>query len=155
MERHIKDSQQLCGAIDKNERIIDVGSGAGFPGVILSINGFHNLTLCEKNIKRATFLRAVKEKLNLNYKILNEDIYNFRGDGKYTMVSRAFGSLSTLCDLMLKTNSRKGVFHKGETYEQEIEEARRYYHFDHEITKSITNPKSAIIGIDRLRRRKG
>jgi 16S rRNA (guanine527-N7)-methyltransferase len=154
MERHVKDSQQLCSAIDKNERIIDVGSGAGFPGVILSINGFHNLTLCEKNIKKATFLRVVRKKLNLNYKIFSEDIYKFKSKEKHTtMVSRAFGSLSMLCDLMLKTNSRKGVFHKGETYRQEIEEADKYYYFKYEIMESMTNSKSAIIKINDVRRK--
>ncbi|MDR2074765.1 MAG: 16S rRNA (guanine(527)-N(7))-methyltransferase RsmG [Holosporales bacterium] len=154
MERHVQDCQQLCSIINKDEKIIDVGSGAGLPGVILAINGFHNLTLCEKNIKKATFLRVVKIKLDLNYEILNEDVYNFKGRGEHTIISRAFGSVSTLCDLMLKINSQKGVFHKGETYMQEIKEASKYYYFGYEIIESITNPKGAIIKINNVRRKK-
>jgi 16S rRNA (guanine527-N7)-methyltransferase len=153
MERHIKDCQQICDVLDKKEKVIDVGSGAGLPGVILAINGFHNLILCEKNAKKATFLRIVKTKLNLQYKILNEDIYNITETGS-TIVSRAFGSLSILCNVMLEINSIKGVFLKGETYKQEIKEAGQHYHLDYEIIKSVTNLKSAIIKINNVRRKR-
>lgn len=151
IHRHIEDSQQICRFLNKSDKIIDIGSGAGFPGVILAINGFSNVVLCEKNVKKRTFLRFVKQNLNLECEIF-EDIYKFNRNG-YTAVSRAFGSLSKLCDIMTKVNIKIGIFHKGENYVNEVNEAREIYEFGYEATKSTTNRKSAIVKIFDVRRK--
>ncbi len=151
VRRHIEDSQQLCCLLDKSSKIIDIGSGAGFPGVILAINGFLNLILCEKNIKKITFLRFVKQKLNLKFEIF-ENIYNFNNND-YTAVSRAFGKLSKLCDIMIQVNIKNGIFHKGENYVNEIIVAKENYDFEYETVKSTTNNKSAIVKIFNVRRK--
>jgi 16S rRNA (guanine(527)-N(7))-methyltransferase RsmG len=120
--RHIKDSLQICEMLSKNDLLLDIGAGAGFPGVILAIQGFNNVILCEKNHKKCTFLREVKGKLGLNFEIYEGDIYNFNAPRgalqKIIAVSRGFGSLTKLLDIMDNISIEEGVFHKGEKYLQ-------------------------------------
>lgn len=151
VRRHIHDSQQICDLLNPEDPIIDIGSGAGLPGIVLTINGFQKVTLCEKNIKKLTFLRAIRQQLGLKYEIF-DDIYNFQSED-HTAVSRAFGSLLKLCDIMLKINIKIGIFHKGETYMQEVKDAKNAYEFDYEIFPSTTNNKSAIVKMFNVRRK--
>ena len=160
-ERHIKDSMQICDMLDKNDLIVDIGSGAGLPGVVLSICGFKNVVLCEKNFKKSVFLKTVKSKLNLNFDVFNDDIYNFskiqnapRGAFENCVaVSRAFGSLKLLLDVMCSINISKGVFHKGEKINEEINEALHEFEFDYSLVKSVTSDNGVIITVSEIRRK--
>lgn len=155
--RHIKDSLQITEFIDLNDNVIDIGSGAGFPGVPLSIYGYSKILLCEKSFKKCTFLKYLKEKLNLNYSIFNGDVFNLNIPEEIlpetVAVSRAFGSLLILIDFLNKKGILKGVFHKGENYMDEIMEAKRSFEFDFRVKPSITNSKSAILIIENIRRK--
>ncbi len=151
-ERHIKDSMQICDLLSKDECIIDVGSGAGFPGVVLAICGFENIVLCEKNLKKTVFLRDVRSKLGLKFEIFNDDICKFKESG-FTAVSRAFGSLGLLLETMLAISSPKGVFHKGESYEDEIRVAKELFDFEYKFRPSATNKESVIIAVSGVKRK--
>ena len=157
-ERHIKDCIQIKSFIGFDECIVDIGSGAGLPGVILSICGFQDITLCEKNSKKCIFLREVRSKLGLNFKIEQNDIYNWnvpRGTNKKLVaVSRAFGSLSKIFDVMCHLDIDSGIFLKGENYKNEINEAKKIYNFNYKTHDSITNKKSAIVIVNSLKRLK-
>jgi 16S rRNA (guanine527-N7)-methyltransferase len=90
--RHILDSLQLLKYIDFLDNIIDIGSGGGFPGIVLSIGGVKNIALVESDKKKSVFL-ARAAKLSLN-KII---IIDKRVDEKFTMncdilTSRGFSS---------------------------------------------------------------
>jgi 16S rRNA (guanine527-N7)-methyltransferase len=152
VKRHIEDSEQICKMLNFNDDIIDIGSGAGFPGVILAINNFKNVVLCEKNNKKVAFLHVIKNKLNINFSVFAEDVYNFNRKN-FVSVSRAFGSLSKLLDVMLSIDSKKGVFHKGKKYKEEIKEALKSFEFDYEIIQSITNKCAAIIIVKNIKRK--
>ncbi len=155
--RHIKDSLQITDFINKDDYIIDIGSGAGFPGVPLAIYGYNKMLLCEKNYRKCIFLKILKERLKLNYNIFNGDVFNLNVSRETfqntTAISRAFGSLLILIDFLNKKKILKGVFHKGENYMKEIEEAKHFFEFDFLAKPSITNPKSAIILIENIRRK--
>lgn len=155
--RHIKDSLQIAKYIDLDDDIIDIGSGAGFPGAPLSISGYQKVLLCEKSFKKCTFLRYLKQTLKLKYRIFNGDVFNVAIQKENlqntTAVSRAFGSLLILIDFLNNKGIRKGVFHKGENYMKEIEEAKGVFEFDFLAKPSITNPKSAILIIENIRRK--
>lgn len=157
-ERHIKDSLQIQKFLNKNDYIVDIGSGAGFPGIVLSICGFRNIALCEKNFKKCIFLNEIKNKLGLDFVVYNGDIYELnvpRGTlSKTVAVSRAFGSLSKLLDVMAKLSIKRGVFHKGECFYDEIKEAELEFEFNYTKTQSITNEKSVILDINNIRRKK-
>ena len=155
-ERHIKDSLQIQDYLDRNTLIIDVGSGAGLPGIVLAILGF-NVVLCEKNFKKCTFLRDVKSRLNLNCEVYNGDIFELKIPGdqrnKAVLVSRAFGSLLKLLEVMEKLNVSRGTFHKGENYQVEINEAKEKFDFEVTANQSKTNSKSVILNISNVRRK--
>ena len=153
--RHIKDSLQIIPFLDFNSKIIDVGTGAGFPGVPLAISGFRDVLLCDKNFKKFVFLKYIREKLNLKYQVFNDDIFNLNVSRETSsnciVVSRAFASLLKLMQFMNAKDLHKGVFHKGENYMTEIDEAKRVYDFDYTLKPSVTNPNSAIVIIGNIR----
>ncbi|MDR3224528.1 MAG: 16S rRNA (guanine(527)-N(7))-methyltransferase RsmG [Holosporales bacterium] len=160
--RHIADSEQICEFFAPNldgNIVVDIGSGAGLPGVVLAIKGVHNIILCEKNSKKCVFLAEVKSKLKLNYKIYNGDIYKLAqvkgSKHKIIFVSRAFGSLNKLIDIMYKFNADEGIFHKGESYVDEIKIAEKEFEFHKQIFESAVNNKSVIIKIDNVRKKYG
>ena len=156
-ERHIKDSLQITDFIDINDHIIDIGSGAGFPAVPLAVYGYKKILLCEKNFKKCTFLKYLREKLELSYEIFNGDVFTLNVSRETLQntiaTSRAFASLLVLIDFLDKKGILKGVFHKGENYMKEIEEAKCFFEFDFVAKPSITNPKSAVIVVKNIRRK--
>ena len=93
--RHFTDSAQIYDLIEDKSEIIDLGSGAGFPGVILKIlmdynKKVGNITLIEKSPKKCKFLQDLTDRLDLKIKIVNLKIENFKLNKISTIVSRAF-----------------------------------------------------------------
>ena len=130
--RHFKDSAQIYDLLDKKLDIIDIGSGAGFPGIIVkilmeneSLNG--NIILIEKSPKKSEFLRDLCIKLDLKVKIENRrlEIYDFLKNS--TVVSRAFKSILDTIDILYRNikNIKELVLLKGKTYQQEVDNAKK------------------------------
>ena len=140
--RHIKDSAQLSRYIPKDTKIIDLGSGAGFPGVVLAILGWE--VICIESIRKKTnFLTELKQKLDLpNLTIINDRIENFLSKtpvnaGKFVFTARAFAPLIKIFDYTHKTKCRLFLL-KGREIETEISTAKSRYKFDYELYKSET-----------------
>ena len=155
--RHILDCMQLAKYLNKDDNIIDVGSGAGLPGVILSIMGYEHVTLCEIDFKKCIFLYDIKDKLGLKYNVYNGDVYKYcmpREDrDRSVLVARAFASLRTLLDVMIKLEVVRGIIHKGARYKDEIELANHEYQYTHIAHKSETNETGVILEIESVRRK--
>lgn len=140
--RHIKDSAQLAKYIPKDVKIIDLGSGAGFPGVVLAILGW-NVTCIESIGKKTKFLSELKQKLDLkNLTIVNDRIENFLSKtpvkaGNFIFTARAFAPLIKIFDYTHKTNCRLFLL-KGQEIETEITTAKTRYKFNYELYKSET-----------------
>jgi 16S rRNA (guanine527-N7)-methyltransferase len=156
--RHFKDSAQIYDLIDKKLDIIDIGSGAGFPGIIVKIlmeneNLSGNVILIEKSPKKSKFLRELCIKLDLKIKIENKrlEIYDFAEIS--TVVSRAFKSTLETINILYKNieNIKELVLLKGKTYQQEIDDAKKKYTFELEKFRSITFDESAIIKIKNIK----
>ena len=156
--RHFADSAQIYDIIDDKSEIIDLGSGAGFPGVLLrilmddkKISG--NITLIDKSSKKCKFLQDLSDKLSLNLKIANLKIENYKFDKISTVVSRAFKKTIDIIDILLKNNDkiRNIILIKGKTYQQELEDAKKKYTFDVEKFRSITSDESYILKINNIR----
>jgi 16S rRNA (guanine527-N7)-methyltransferase len=156
--RHFKDSAQIYDLIDKKLDIIDIGSGAGFPGIIVKIlmeneNLSGNVILIEKSPKKSKFLRELCIKLDLKIKIENKrlEIYDFAETS--TVVSRAFKSTLETINILYKNieNIKELVLLKGKTYQQEIDDAKKKYTFELEKFRSITFDESAIIKIKNIK----
>jgi 16S rRNA (guanine527-N7)-methyltransferase len=156
--RHFKDSAQIYDLLDKKLDIIDIGSGAGFPGIIVkilmeneSLNG--NIILIEKSLKKSNFLRDLCIKLNLKIKIESKrlEIYDFLENS--TVVSRAFKSTLDTINILYRNikNIKELVLLKGKTYQQEIDDAKKKYTFELEKFRSITSDESSIIKIKNIK----
>jgi 16S rRNA (guanine527-N7)-methyltransferase len=156
--RHFTDSAQIYDLIEDKSEIIDLGSGAGFPGVILKILMDHNkidgnITLIEKSPKKCKFLQDLTDKLDLNIKIVNLKIENFKLDKISTIVSRAFKNTVDTIDILFKNNDKieSIILLKGKTYQQELEDAKKKYTFDVEKFRSITSDESFILKIKNIK----
>ena len=140
--RHIADSAQLADILPSDVNIIDLGSGAGFPGVVLAILGW-NVTCIESIGKKVSFLRAVKEYLGLN----NLEIYHGRVEdfvrhlpadsNKFVFTARAFASLTKIMDYVAHTKYRLFLL-KGREIAGEIDVAKTKYKFEYDLTPSKT-----------------
>jgi 16S rRNA (guanine527-N7)-methyltransferase len=156
--RHFIDSAQIYDLIDDKSEIIDLGSGAGFPGVILKILMDNNkisgdITLIDKSPKKCKFLQDLSDKLGLTLKIVNLKVENFKFNKISTLVSRAFKKTVDTIDILLKNNDKiiNIILIKGKTYQQEIEEAKKKYTFDVEKFRSITSDESYILKISNIK----
>ena len=135
-ERHVYNSYILKNYIDqytinKNpyKSIYDLGSGAGFPGIVLAIlDNKNHYYLVEKNNKKSSFLIFIKNSLQLNnITIINDDINLLDNSIAYILISRALTKLSNLAiysNKLLKPQGC-GFFIKGEAYKKEIEDMNK------------------------------
>ncbi|MBY0462192.1 MAG: 16S rRNA (guanine(527)-N(7))-methyltransferase RsmG [Alphaproteobacteria bacterium] len=155
--RHVIDSLQIVDLIDNsNSSIVDIGTGAGFPGMALAIYGYKNIALVESNRKKTIFLNEARLKTKTSVKILNERAEEL--NDKYDFIlSRACSSLSNLLSLMsnVSRETSVGIFHKGVTFLMEIEEAKLNWTFDYELKDSITDKNSKIIIVRNVGRKYG
>jgi 16S rRNA (guanine527-N7)-methyltransferase len=156
--RHFADSAQIYDLIEDKSEIIDLGSGAGFPGVVLKILMDNNkisgnITLIDKSPKKCKFLQDLSDKLSLTLKIVNLKIENFKINKISIVVSRAFRKTVDTIDIISKNNDkiRNIILIKGKTYQQEIEEAKKKYTFDVEKFRSITSDESYILKISNIK----
>ena len=157
--RHILDSAQIEKILPKENNkyiTIDVGTGAGFPGLVLAAMGRADLLLCEKSKKKHMFLNAVAKECNLNVKMYNDRIENLSASNIRTIISRAFAPLKSL---ILKVrhclyNDTVLVLHKGETYMKEIIEAKSLFYFNYKCFNSATNSNAKILKIENVKEKK-
>ena len=140
--RHFADSAQLADILPHDVRIADLGSGAGFPGVVLAIMGW-NVTCIESIGKKAAFLNELKKELDLpNLTIYHGRVEDFvralpKKNDDLVFTARAFASLTKIMDYVAKTKCRLFLL-KGREIESEIAAAKQKYKFDYELTPSKT-----------------
>ncbi len=140
--RHFADSAQLADVLPRDVEIADLGSGAGFPGVVLAILGWR-VTCIESIGKKAAFLTELKNKLDLpNLTIYHGRVEDFvaalpRQNPNLVFTARAFASLIKIMDYVARTKCRLFLL-KGREIESEISAARAHYKFDYELVPSRT-----------------
>jgi 16S rRNA (guanine527-N7)-methyltransferase len=156
--RHFADSAQIYNLLDQKLDVIDIGSGAGFPGIIVKIlmeneSKAGNIILVEKNLKKSNFLRDLCTKLHIKVKIENRRLENYDFSENSTVVSRAFKSTLEIINILYRNikKIREIVLLKGKTYQQEIDDAKKKYTFELEKFRSITSDESAIIKIRNIK----
>ena len=149
--RHIIDSAQVVDIIpNKFNSFLDIGSGAGFPGIVVKlINNGLDATLIESNKKKARFLKDTTEKIGIDVNIFNkrfEDIETANNQ-ETVILSRAVSNLSDLLKMGLKyfELGSIGIFHKGITWENEVAEAKKRWNFHLTAYESLTNKGSRIL----------
>ena len=159
--RHFIDSAQLYKFCNKtNGNILDFGSGAGFPGAVLSMFGLPNIILIESNKKKCSFLKNLKKETNSNFEIINSRIEDLEFLNPSLIVSRALTSTKNLIslstDYMLKSNEINTeeeaiknlpnlLFLKGKNYYKELKDIPDKWKINFSFYSSITSAESKIL----------
>lgn len=160
--RHIADSLQLL-ALAPNARIwVDLGSGAGFPGLVIACALAESpgaaVHLVESNSKKAAFLREAVRVTGAPATVHGERIENFltkfRGPAD-AVTARALAPLKLLLDhsVSLLTSGAIGLFPKGQGVEAELTEAAKYWNIKVNLAPSRTDPKGRIVVVDSIKQR--
>lgn len=155
-DRHFLDSLQLIKFIGNNvdKTIIDLGSGAGFPGMVLAAAGYRNIHLIESDTRKVAFLREVARATESKVEIHHARIEDVSIEKVDIIVSRACSSLDKLLSYSIQNVSRETfcLFHKGKNYTKEIEDAKLHWQFDHSATPSIVGVDGVILQLSNLRK---
>jgi 16S rRNA (guanine527-N7)-methyltransferase len=159
--RHIADSAQLARLIDSEANcLVDLGSGAGFPGLVLACiladRSDFETHLIESNGRKAAFLREVARALNLRVHVHDkriEEALQAITPQIDVLTARALAPLSDLFKLygFLPHQPRKALFLKGQDIDSELTEAAKYWSIDSEIVPSRTNPQGRILVVNAIR----
>ena len=152
---HVLDSIQISNFItDKKSSILDMGTGAGLPGLILAINNCTDVSLIDSNIKKIEFIKAVCLKLNIEIKIYHQRVESLINKKFDYLVSRALASLNKLFFYSQKLLRRNTVliFLKGKHARDEINEASKFWKFHYKIIQSISDKRGSVIVIWELNR---
>ena len=150
--RHILDSAQLVKFIDFSKgSLSDLGSGGGFPGLILALfnkNKSFHVKLYEKSPVKRAFLRDISDKLSLEIEICG-NIYEEYIDSDY-IVARAFKKLDSIIQVSREIikKSHKLIILKGQNAQKDLKKAFNKEKYDYKLEKSITNENSKIIIVD-------
>ncbi len=145
--RHFLDSAQLLPLIPEPDRpLVDIGTGAGFPGLVLAILGLPRVQLVEHNMQKVAFLRAVAETLDLPVTVHGMKSDAVKPFAAGTVTARALKPLDQLIGYGKRFLGAGSVclFPKGRKAEEEMAVAARKWHMKAERFPSLTDPDSTI-----------
>ena len=162
--RHIIDSAQTIDFIENIEinTCTDLGSGAGLPGIVLSIlmkhkNPNFKVIFYEKSFRKSKFLIEMSKKFKLNTEIHQKNIFEEKNLSTDVIIARAFKPLPVIFQIAKKNfkSFKFIVLFLGKTGKKILNESLKYWEFDYEEKKSLTNPESIVIKISNLRKKNG
>ncbi len=150
-DRHILDSAQLIKFIDEKNcnGIADLGSGGGFPGIVLAIYyqdyNFH-VKLYEKSPVKSAFLSNISKTLSLKCKIICSDVNTVQIESNY-VVCRAFKKLSHILNISREKciEKHKIIVLKGKNAQEEVNSTSKMKNYKYRLENSITDNDSKII----------
>ena len=160
--RHFLDSVQVIDFIDKNDKsLIDLGSGAGFPGLVLAVVAKDrkiplNIKLIEKSSRKVKFLKNVVNQLHLNVEVFHQNIFEesikFSGN---VFVARAFKPLKIILQFIHnKSEKWKKIFiFLGKTGKNELLQASKNWDIKYKQMVSITSSDSKVIEINMIKKK--
>ena len=162
--RHIEDSAQTIDFIDKKDINIctDLGSGAGLPGIVLGIlmkprKSMFKLIFYEKSYHKSIFLKEMTKKFNLKSEIHQKNIFEQKNLDTDVIISRAFKPLPLI--FQIAENNFKSfkyiIIFLGKSGKKIMNDAQKFWKFDYEEKKSVTNNGSLIVKIYNLQKRNG
>lgn len=155
--RHFEDSLQVASLRPSGSKTwVDLGSGGGFPGAVVAIvhKGDLGVTLVESDTRKATFLRTVSRETNTPFTVLSKRIEAIPSLHADVVSARALAPLPKLLAHVDQHMQPAGtaLFQKGESWREEVLEARKQWHFSMETHTSVTNPNAVILEIGDLSR---
>ena len=161
IDRHIIDSAQIIDFVDLNSNTTtDLGSGGGMPGIIVAIilkNMKNNMYvhIYEKSYHKSYFLKEVSEKLNLNTKIFQKNIFEVKNLDTGTIMSRAFKPMPVVLDLVYENlfKYKNIIFFMGRKGKKILENSKKNWEIDYIEKKSLTNDESFLINIKKIEKK--
>lgn len=157
--RHFRDSAQVFAIQPDFEHWCDMGSGGGFPGLIVGILAAEHtpaarVTLIESDLRKATFLRTVAREASIDINVLSQRIERIPPLGADVISARALAPLDKLLEFAERHLSSKGlaIFLKGQNYQSELDTALASWRFDVQKIPSQTDSTAVILKIGGLAR---
>ena len=157
-DRHVLDCLQLTKyIINKKLKILDLGTGAGLPGVLFSIVGYQRVLMVDSVKKKTDFVRKIIKELSLTAKIQNKRIEKSPTSQHDIIVSRALAPLVKLLTYarMYSNKNTTSLFLKGRNATSEIDIASKVYFFEFEKIKSLSSDDGCVLKINNIRNKNG
>ena len=158
--RHILDSAQLYKYTQNIKgNILDFGSGAGFPGLVLAMMGNENVNAVESDEKKCIFLKEVARLSDTKINIHNSRIEKLKFINPELITARALAPLIKLIEYIenymkqgdnLRKNLPKLLFMKGKNYKQELLELKKIRNFDVTVCSSLSDEYGKILNIKNI-----
>ena len=152
--RHILDSAQLFPLLPNDcGTLLDIGSGAGFPGLVLAIMGHSNVHLVESNRRKATFLLEASRLTNAQVVIHSQRIESLEPFPADFVTARAVAKVNDLLDYAAPFIHERTVclFLKGETAQSEVRKASRMWSMHASYVRSMSHPSGLIVRLEDVR----
>jgi 16S rRNA (guanine527-N7)-methyltransferase len=150
--RHILDSAQLLPylpVVSTRQRcqILDIGSGAGFPGLVLAILGAGDVQLVESDQRKAVFLQTVIRELGLSAQVSNQRIENLPPCQPDVITVRALAAVPKLMSLIAPQlhNGLTCLFLKGASVDEELTNFQTYSTMNAHLYPSVTNDNGVVV----------
>ena len=154
-DRHINDSLQLSKFIlKKNASIIDLGTGAGLPGIILNIFGYTNVLLIDSKMKKINFIKEFALENKMEIKSICTRVEKIKNQKFDFVICRAFAPLTKLLDysLLFTKKNTSLLFLKGRNVKKEIEDAKQTFNFKYELFSSNSDGDGFVLKINQYKK---
>jgi 16S rRNA (guanine527-N7)-methyltransferase len=154
-ERHILDSAQLSPHLTAG-RLVDFGSGAGFPGLVLAImRPDLEVHLIESDQRKCVFLREAARVAGAAVTVHSQRVGEVSYLSADMATARALAPLAELLDMQMfhVKPAGLGLYLKGREARSEVSDSKQVFEFKHELLPSRTSPDGAMVRIENLRRR--
>lgn len=157
-QRHVVDSMQLLDISGADvPRWCDLGSGGGFPGLVIACiakgqGRKTQMTLVEADSRKCVFLHEAARQLDLDVTIKNQRIEEMLPAGANIVSARALAPLVKLCGFAARHIAAEGqcIFPKGSRHLEELQDARRVWRFDMVTHPSSTDPTGSVVVLRNL-----
>lgn len=158
--RHFADSAQLLNlAPARLDHWADLGSGGGFPGLVIAIllhdrSGSHRTTLVESDKRKSAFLHTVLRETGAKAEVITDRIENVPPLAASVVSARALAPLTNLLEFAdwHLADGGLALLQKGQAWEKELRDAKSAWHFNYHVDKSVIQNNSVILSVTGVRR---
>ena len=154
-DRHINDSLQLSEfMLKKNASIIDFGTGAGLPGLILHIFGYTNILMIDSKMKKINFIKEFAQEQNLEIKTICTRVEKIKNQKFDFVICRAFAPLLKLLDYsrFFHKKNTSLLFLKGRSVKKEIQDAKKSFSFEYDLYPSQSEGDGYVLKINKYKK---